>query len=75
MTIRQSRRDIRAYVGWNKPVLVEALRNVQTICPPRVSKQAKADLERIVRGALERDDNDPIRLAMQRALTDARATL
>ncbi|GBQ33072.1 hypothetical protein HLH34_18945 [Gluconacetobacter azotocaptans] len=68
---RENRRASRLMMD-SKPVLVEALRNMQSICPPRVSKQRKADLERIVRNALWRDDNDPTRLAMQAALRDAR---
>ncbi|MBB2199654.1 hypothetical protein HLH44_19850 [Gluconacetobacter sp. 1c LMG 22058] len=68
---RENRRTSRLMMD-SKPVLIEALRNMQSICPPRVSKQRKADLERIVRNALWRDDNDPTRLAMQAALRDAR---
>lgn len=68
---RENRRASRLMMD-SKPVLVEALRNMQSICPPRVSKQRKADLARIVRNALWRDDNDPTRLAMQAALRDAR---
>lgn len=67
---RQEKRDLS--LG-TKPVLVAALREVQAVCPPRVSQQSKADLERIVRGALWRDDNDPIRDKMRAALAAARA--
>jgi hypothetical protein len=76
--MRQERRlnnEYRKLHGWTKPLLVEALRNVQSICPPRVSRQDKADLERIVNRALNRSDNDPLRLAMQRALADARRAI
>lgn len=53
--IRQQRRlnaDFNREHGWTKAILVEAVRNVQHVCPPRPSQQSKADLERIVRGAL-----------------------
>jgi len=70
---RELRRAARMLAD-SKPVLVEALRNMSTICPPRVAKQKKADLERVVRGALWRDDPDPTRIAMQMALRDARRT-
>lgn len=69
---RQSRAD-RALAGWTKPLLILALRDMPTICPPRLTRQSKRDLERIVNGALFRDDADPVRLAMQRALADARS--
>ena len=72
---RRANPQARRLCGWTKPVLVEALRNMQTICPPRVSQQSVKDLARIVRGALDRDDNDPIRATMIRALADARKTL
>lgn len=62
-------------LAWTKPLLVEALRNMPTLCPPRVAQQRKAYLEQIVRGALDRDDNDPTRLAMQRAMNDARRVI
>lgn len=68
-------REERRMLNWTKPLLVAALRDMPTICPPRTAQQSKKELERIVRGALERDDNDPIRLKMQRALADARAQL
>ena len=57
----------------NKDVLVEALRHMPTICPPRVAQQSKIDLQRLVNKALWRPDGDPVRLAMQQALRDARA--
>lgn len=67
-----TRDEKRALSLGTKPVLVEALRQVQAICPPRVSQQSKAELERIVRGALWREDDDPIRAKMQAALAAAR---
>lgn len=73
--IRQERRlnaEFNRMHGWSKPVLVEAVRNVQAICPPRPSRQSKADLERIVNGALNLGDAHPIKLAMQAALASAR---
>lgn len=71
---RELRRAARMLTD-SKPVLVEALRNMPTICPPRVATQSKAHLERIVRGALWRDELDPTRIAMQIALRDARRAL
>lgn len=68
-------REERRMFNWTKPLLLAALRDMPTICPPRAAQQRKKELERIVRGALERDDNDPIRLKMQRALADARTQL
>lgn len=68
-------RDERKLLNWTKPLLVAALRDMPSICPPRTAQQSKKELERIVRGALERNDGDPIRLKMQRALADARAQL
>ena len=68
------RRDIAEWkrlCGWKKPMLIEALRNMQTICPPRVSQQSKKDLERIVLRALSLADDNPVKLAMQQALKDA----
>lgn len=62
----------RRIAGWTKPMLVEAVRNVQQLCPPRPSRRSKADLERIVLRALSFDDDHPIRLAMQVALSEAR---
>lgn len=58
--------------GWTKSLLVEAVRNVQHICPPRPSRQSKAELERIVRGALNLPDGHPVKVAMQHSLQDAR---
>lgn len=65
----------QAALSWTKPVLVEALRHVQAIRPPRVERQAKADLERIVRKVLAADAHDPVRVRLQQALADARATI
>lgn len=65
----------RKMLNTRKEILVEALRGMPTICPPRVAVQSKANLQRIVDGALYRGDADPIRLAMQTALANARLTL
>lgn len=65
----------RAAATWSRPLLVMALRDMPTICPPRLTRQCKRELERIVNGALCRADDDPVRLAMQAALADARAAL
>lgn len=62
--------------AWSKPLLVEALRNVQAVCPPRVTKQSKRELERIVNGVLHRlDDAHPLHKQMVQALADARRSL
>lgn len=72
--IRQQLRDRAEFNRlhrWTKPILLEAVRNVQAVCPPRPSQQSKAYLERIVRGALDLDDENPIKMAMQSALAEA----
>lgn len=71
---RFTRRE-RQMVAWTKALLVEALRDMPTIRPPRLDRQDKADLERIVRGALDRPDGDPVRVAMIGALDRARSYL
>ncbi len=68
-------REEKRMHNWTKPLLVRALQDMPTLCPPRVRQQRKSDLERIVCGALYRDDNDPVRLAMQSALKSAREAM
>lgn len=73
-------REDKKLLNWSKPLLVEALLNMPSICPPRVTRQSKDYLRGIVEHALwgndfNRSNDDPIRLAMQRAMKDARDEL
>jgi hypothetical protein len=58
---------------YTKAMLVEALQNVQAICPPRPSRQDKAYLEMIVERALNLPHDHPTRLALKCALKDAKS--
>lgn len=64
-------RQERKQIGWTKPMLVSALQDMPTLCPPRVRQQSKAYHQGIVERALW-NSSDDIAARMRSAMADAR---
>jgi len=58
--------------SFTKPMLIDVLRQVQNLQPPRMAQQSKATLVNCVRRGLYQPDGSPVRLAVQQAMASVR---